>query len=76
MRVDTHVTGGTRKRLSLAVGNMLLGFGVAVLFGHSKVDDMNDVGRLGVRPADEEVIGFNVTVDEVLLVDSLNAREL
>lgn len=76
MCVDRHVTGSTGQRFSLAVGNVLLGLGVAVLLGHTEVNDVDDIGGLSARSADEEVVGLDVTVDEVLLVDCLHAREL
>jgi hypothetical protein len=34
---------------------------------------MDDIGTLGARAADEEVVGLDVAVDEVLLVDGLNS---
>ena len=34
------------------------------------------VSRLGARPANQEVVGLDVTVDEVLLVYSLNTSDL
>lgn len=55
---------------------MLLRFGVSVLLGHSEVDDVDDIGRFGGRSADEEVIRLDVSVNEVLLVNGLNSREL
>lgn len=55
---------------------MLLRFGVSVLFGHAKVDDVDNVGGLGGRSADEEVVRFDVSVDHVLLVDGLDSGEL
>lgn len=55
---------------------MLLRFWVAVLLGHAKVDDVHDVRSLGRGTPNEKVVGFDVAVDEVLLVDGLNAREL
>lgn len=76
MCVDTHITSGTRQRLALTVGNVLLGLGIAVLLGHTKVDDMDDVGSLGGRATNEEVVGLDVAVDKVLLVDCLHARKL
>lgn len=42
---------------------MLLGLGVAILFSHTKVDDMDDIGGLGARAADQEVVGLDVTVN-------------
>lgn len=61
---------------------MLLRFGIAVLLGHSEVDNVNDslAGVLLVRVvaelSNQEVVGFNIAVDEVLLVDSLDAGKL
>lgn len=76
MRVDAHVACRARQRLSLPVRDMLLRFGVSVLLGHPKVDDMDHVGRLCVQAADEEIVRLDVSVDEILLVDGLHSREL
>jgi hypothetical protein len=76
MRVDTHVPGGTGERLTFPIGNVLLRLGVTILLGHAKVDHVDHVGALGARTPDEEVVGLDVPVDEVLLVDSLDARQL
>jgi len=76
MGVDTHVTRGSGERLAFPVGNVLLRLGVAVLLGHSEVDNVDNVGALGAWAADEEVVGLDVSVDEVLLVDSLHPRQL
>lgn len=75
MCVDAHVSCCARQRFALSVGDVLLGLGVAVLLGHAEVDDVDDVGRLGARAADEEVVGLDVAVDEVLLVDCLYAGQ-
>ena len=50
----------------------MFGLGISILFGHAKVDDMDDVGGFRARTADEEVVGLDIAVDEVLLVDGLN----
>lgn len=75
MSVDTHVASGAREGLALAVGNVLLRLGVAVLLGHAKINDVNDIGGLGAGTANDEVVGFDVAVDEVSLVDGLDAGE-
>jgi len=49
---------------------------VTVLFGHAKVNHVNNIGRLCSWSSDEEVVWFDVTVDEILLVDGLYARKL
>jgi hypothetical protein len=46
------------------------------LLGHSEVNDVDYIGGLGVRATDEEVVGLDITVDQVLFVDCLNAGEL
>lgn len=76
MGVDTHVARCTGQRLPLAVGDMLLGLGVTVLFGHAKIDHVDYIGGFGVGTADEEVVGFDITVDEILLMDRLDSGKL
>lgn len=75
MGIDTHVTGSTGQRLSLAVGNVLLGLGVAVLLGHAKIDHVDDIGCLGTRSSNQEVVRLDITVDEVLFVYRLDSRK-
>ena len=72
MGVDTHVTSGTRERLAFSVRDVLLRLGVTVLLGHAEVDNVDNVGSFGAGAADKEVVGLDVAVDEVLLVDGLN----
>lgn len=76
MGVDTHVARCTGQRLPLTVWDMLLRFRIPILLGHSKVNDVDYIGGLGVRATDEEVVGLDITVDQVLFVDCLNAGEL
>ena len=54
----------------------MLRLGITVLLRHAKVNDVDDIGGLGSGAADQEVVGFDVSVDQVLLVDSLDARQL
>ena len=74
--VDTHVASSARQGLALAVRDVLLGLGVTVLLGHAEIDDMDDVGGLGRRAADEEVVRLDIAVDQVLLMNCLHARKL
>ena len=76
MGVDAHVARGAAERLPFAVGDVLLRLGVAVLLRHAKVDDVDDVRALCPRPADEEVVGLDVLMNEVARVNVLNARDL
>ena len=39
-------------------------------------DDVNGVGGLGAWHTDQEIVGFDITIDQVLLVDSLYAGDL
>ena len=52
---------------------MLLGLWVSVLFGHSEIDDMDDIGGFGTGASDEEVVGLDVSVDQVAVVDRLDS---
>ena len=75
MGVDGHVTGCSAEGLALTVGNVLLRLWVTVLLGHAEVDDVNNVGGLGSGTTDEEVVRLDVTVNQVLLVNGLYARQ-
>lgn len=76
MSVDTHVTCCTGQRFPFTIGDVLLGLGIPVLLGHTKVDDMNHICSLGARPSDEEVVWFDIAIDQILFVDCLDARKL
>jgi hypothetical protein len=55
---------------------MLLGLWVSVLLGHAKVHHMNNVRSLGVWSTNQEVVWLDISVDEILLVDSLDSGKL
>ena len=76
MGVDGHVTRSSGKGLSLAIGDVLLGLWVAVLLGHAEVNGVDDIGRLRAWSADQKVVWLDISVDEVLLVDSLDSGQL
>lgn len=76
MCVDTHISGSSTQTLALTVRNMLLGLGITVLLGHAKVDHVHQIGVFGVGPSNQKVVGLNISVDQVLLVDSLDSEEL
>ena len=76
MCVYTHVARGSRQTLALAVRDVLLRLGVAVLLGHPKVDHIYRVGVLGARPPDQKVVWLDVAVDQALLMYALHARNL
>lgn len=72
--IDAHVTSGSAERFALAVRYMLLGFGVAVLLCHTKVDDVDQIGVIRVGFADKEVVRLDITVNEVLFMNCLYPR--
>ena len=55
---------------------MLLRLRVTILFGHAKVNHVNDIGSFGPWSSNEEIVWFDVTIDEVFLVDGLDTRQL
>lgn len=72
--VDGGVAGGAGQVLVLAVGDVLVRAGVAVLLGQAEVDDVDQVALLA--QAHQEVVGLHVSVDEVLGVDVLDPADL
>lgn len=76
MCVDAHVASGSTQALSLTVGNVLLCFGVAVLLGHAKVDNMDQIGVLCVRTSHQEVVWLDIAINQILLVNCLDAIKL
>lgn len=55
---------------------MLFCLRVSVLFGHTKVNDVNNIRGFGPRTTDEEVVRLDISVDEILLVNGLHSGEL
>lgn len=55
---------------------MLFRFRVPVLLGHSKVNNVNNISRFGIWSADQEVIWFDISIDQVLLVYRLYSGQL
>jgi hypothetical protein len=49
---------------------------VAILLGHAEIHDVDHVGGLCARSTDQKVVGLDVAVNEVLLVDGLDSGEL
>lgn len=76
MRVDAHIPRRSAQTLPLSIRYMLLRFRIPVLLCHAKVDDVNNVGSLGGGSTDQEVVGLDVAVDQVLLMNGLHSREL
>lgn len=55
---------------------MLLGFWISVLFRHAEVYNVNNICCFRIWSANEKVVGFDVSIDQVLLVDRLDAGQL
>lgn len=74
--VDAHVAGSARQALVFSVGDVFLGLGVDVLFGQAEVDDVDGVLPLAARSTHQEVLGFNVPVDQTAGVNELHPGDL
>lgn len=59
-----------------SVGDVFFGLWVNVLFGQAKVDDVNSVLPFGARPAHQEVLWLDVSVDQAPGVDILHPGDL
>jgi hypothetical protein len=71
--VDASIAGGTSQVLVLSVRNMEMRLGIAVLLGKTEINDIDLVAALA--NAHEEVVRLDVTVDERLGVDVLDAGD-
>lgn len=74
MGVDRRVSGGSGQVLVLSVGDVEVRLGIPVLLGESKVDDVDLVASLS--DTHEEVVGLDVSVDEVSRVGVLDSGDL
>jgi hypothetical protein len=74
--VDAHVSSSARQTFPFAIWYMLLSLWVSVLLSHTKVYHIYSVCRLVSRTADEEVIRFDVAINEVFLMYGLNSSDL
>ena len=73
MGVDGRVTSGTSQVLVLSVRNVEVGLGITVLLGETEIDNVDLVATLA--DAHEEIIRLDITVDEGLGVDVLDAGD-
>lgn len=72
MCVDAHVAGCSSQTLVLPVGDVFFGLGVYVLFGQTKVNDVNGVLPLASWPPNQEVFWLHISVYQTLGVDILH----
>lgn len=69
MCIDCGVSSSTSQILAITVWNMLTSFWVSEAFGKPKVNDIHEMLLL-LNP-NQEVIGFDISVQEVARVDEL-----
>ena len=50
---------------------MLLCLGVSILLSHTEIDNVNYISSLRPWSPDQEIVWFDVAIDEVLFVDGL-----
>ena len=74
MGVDGSVTSRARQVLVLTVRDVEVSLGVTVLLGQTEVDDVDLVAALA--NTHQEVVGLDVTMDEVTRVDVFHAGNL
>lgn len=74
MRIDGGVASSTSQILVLPVWNVEMGLGVPVLLRKTKIDNVDLVSTLA--NAHKEVVGLDVTMDEVARVDVFYTRDL
>lgn len=74
MCVDACISGGASKVLVFSVRDVLMCAGITVFLGEAKVYDVDQVAFLS--QAHEEVVRFDISVDEVLGMDVLNSTDL
>lgn len=72
MCVNAHVACRPSQTLVLPVRDVFFGLWVDVLFGQTKVDDVDGVLPLASWPPDQEVLWLHVSVYETLSVDVLH----
>ena len=70
--VNRGIASGTGQVLILAVGDMEVGLGITVFLGQTEIDDVDLVATFA--NAHEEVVRFDIAVDEGLGVDVLDTR--
>lgn len=70
MSVNRSITSSSSQIFTLSVGDVL-SISLDVSFGKAEVQNENFVG--GFVQSDAEVIGFNVSMDEMSVVNVLNS---
>lgn len=76
VRVNAHVACRPSETLVLPVRDVFFGLGVDVLFGQTKVNDVDGVLPLASWPPNQEVLWFHISVYQTLSMDVLHPRYL
>lgn len=72
--IDAGITGRSRQVLILAVRDVQLGSRIAIPFGETKVNYVHQISPLS--QTHQEVVRFDVPVDEVARVDEFDPTDL
>jgi len=74
MSIDRRVSCGAGEILVLPVGNVKVGVGVTKFLREAEIDDINYVFVLA--DAHQEVVWFDIAMDEISTVDILDTSNL
>jgi hypothetical protein len=72
VRVDAHVSGRTGETFVLPVWNVFVSVRVNVFFGEAEVDNVDDFVLFRRSAAYQEILGFDVSIDQMLGVNILH----
>lgn len=76
MCIDAHIPSGSGQTLVFPVRDVFLGLRIDVFLCQAKVYDVNGVLPFGARSSHQEVLRFNVSIDQTSRVDELHAGYL
>lgn len=71
MSIDTHVSHGSGQIFVFSIVDVPASFGVNVLLGQAKIDDMNDVWVVFWKPSNQTVFRFDVSINQVFPEDKM-----
>lgn len=74
VRVDAGVSSGPREVLVLSIGDVLVRSRITILLCKTKINYIHKIPLLA--KSHEKVVGFYVSMNEVLRVDELNSSDL
>lgn len=74
MSINGGIASSASQVLILAIGNMLMCTGIPVLLGQAEINNVDQIAFLA--KTHQKVVWFDVSVNEILRVDVLNATDL